>query len=390
MRRNGVEGFPGFRGMWLNGDAASTPIDRLRRAENVRFVGGNLRPRPGVEAFNSVAIHATDARILSLVDFQVSPLKIYMSLDGCPGISTTVGASVNTYDSEVGTPFGPGTYYTAATNNPVFGLFDGRVFIGVDSVLKAFTLIGGDYDDNALELAGFEQAEVIWTFSGYVITFLETFDGKLFIGLDDGAGAGKIAVWDGLSMFTDDGTGVIATPTAATPWREKLVVGFETAGLLVRSVGDSPGTWVAVVAAALPAVDIVSYRDAVYWVGGATKLNKWDGTTVSTPKTIAGAEIVSVAAEFGYLFYGYKSSGNAAIIGRLDSAGTFADTHKTLSEVATARYPRTMRKYRGSLAVGLNTSATGARLLISPGTNTAGTYVVTNPSAGDISNMLVA
>ena len=393
VRRNGVGGFDGWGGMVLTGDPASIPANRIRHGENVRFVGGNLKPRPGVEAFNSVAIHATDARILSLVDFQVAPTKLYLSLDGCPGISSSVGSSINWFDTEQEDEFSTGLYYSSATNNPVIGTFDGRVFIGVDSVLKAFTLIQADYGTEGIDVSGVEQAEVIWTFSGMTITFLKEFDGKLFIGLNNGAGGGQVAVWDGLTLFTDDGTGAISVPSAATVWREQLAMAFIDEDLMFRPVGDSPATWSTVVAAAMPAVGsgLTSYRDALYWVGGGTSIFKYDGSAVTTPKTIASAEIVSIAPAFGFLYYGWKTGANVATLGQMNSSGTFTDSHKTFTaEVATARYPRTLKLYRGKLAVGLNTSASGARLLLSPGSTTSGTYTIENPNSGDISQMIAA
>jgi hypothetical protein len=402
-RRNGVDGFGPWGGMVLNGDPASQPPNRPRHLENFRIVGGNYRPRPGVTPFNIDPLQAADAKITSLVDFQVNQKKLYMSMDGCPGISTTIGSSVNWADTEDSVFLTPGIYYSSSVNLASLAVFDGRVYFGVDSVLKAFTLIQPPYGDSTLNVSGVEQSEVINTFVGYTVSFLEAFDGKLFIGLYSGApGTSKIAVWDGLTIHdgllgtTADNTG-INKPTWMTRWRDKLVIGNDTQDILIRDPGDVPGTYATVAIAAWHTYQMTSYRDNLYLVGGGNTLKKYDGAAI-TNHVIANAEIVSLSqpgSVFGNMYYGYRAPpANAPTrgrIGKLDSAGTFTDAWKIFSvdEVSGALYVRTLNEYRGVLAAGV-TNSFGLLMMFSPDQATSGTYVQQNGDGGDINMAIVA
>lgn len=398
QRRNGLGDFPGHGGMFLNSEPVSQPPNRPSLLENLRIVGGTYVPRPSVRTFNSEPLHDPLAKIVALTDFQVIAKKLYVSLDGCPGVSTVLGTSINWVDTDDYLPFSAGVYYPSS-GTAVMGVFDGRMFIGNDSDLKAFTLIQPAYGQETLFTSGFEQAEAIASFPGFTIRTLCEFDGKLFIGLDAGIGASKVAVWDGTTIH--DGTnGTTADLTAIDPpskmvvWRDKLAMGFSTANLRLRSSGDVPGTWAAaVVIAAFPIIDMVSYRDNLYMVASGVDLKKYDGAAVTTPKTLgAGSFLYALGVAFGFLFYGYqRAAALHAVMGRMDSAAVFLDTHKVFASLETPNSlrVRAIAEYRGSLYAAVINPG-GALVMSSNGTDTAGTYVQQNPSGGDANQFLVA
>jgi hypothetical protein len=383
---------PDFRwgGMYLNADAGSVPPNRLRHAENVRFRGGAIHSRGGLSRVNSTVLHSASAKVIDLQDFQRRTRKVYVMFTGCPGLSTTLGFSSAWYDQDQSTAWQRGVYYNSASSNMVGGVFDGRFYVGVDATLKVLQLINPTYGGSeSLALAGVEQAETLTTFTGFVVRCMESFDGKLFIGLDAGAGASKIVTWDG-TAFRDDITG-IDPPSAFTRWRDQLVVGFSTnpSGIRVRSVGASPGTWAALVAGALASVKMTSYKDNVYITDGAADIWRYDGTTLASVRTIAGAALRGLTTYNDgsaiYLFYGYQSSGNAAIIGRFDGS-SYVDVHYNITTTyAGARLPRELLEYSGALMAVTNTAANGGRLYISKGNDTDGTVAyseVAQPSGG--------
>jgi hypothetical protein len=383
---------PDFRwgGMWLGADAGSVPANRARHLENVRFRNGTYQSRGGLSQVNSTALHHSSAKIADLQDFQRRTRKAYIMFTGCPGLSTTVGFSSAWYDQDQSPAWQRGVYYNGAANDMVGGKFDGRLYLGVDATLKVLQLINAPYGaSEGLAIAGLEQAETLTTFTGFVIRCFQEFDGKLFIGLDAGAGASKIVTWDGLA-FRDDLTG-IDPPSAFTKWRNKLVVGFSTnpSGIRVRDEGDSPGTWAALVAGALASVAMTSYKDNVYITDGAADVWRYDGTTLASVRTIAGATIRGLTTYNDgsaiYLFYGYQSSGNAAIIGRFDGS-SYVDVHYNITTTYPgARLPRVLLDYSGAIMAVTSTAATGGRLYISKGNDTDGTVAYTEvaqPSGG--------
>jgi hypothetical protein len=378
----GVEGFPGWAGMHLNGDPGAVPPWHLRHAENVRFRGGNCTSRGGQTRI-ATGLHDSEACVNSLADFQTQR-KAYFVFDGCPDESVTVGFSVNWFDHDMQDRFSRGVYYTAATEKVTIGVFDGRLYIGVDDTLKVLNIIVPDYGDEAISVAGFEQAEDLHVFTGFTITALLEFDGKLFIGLDDGAGAGEIHYWDGLSIIEDD-TGIDPVSQFCA-WRDKLIVGHSTSAIAIRDSGDAPGTY-ATVAGAVAAVEMISWRDDVYITEAGTDLWRYDGSTLAILRTVAGASLYGLASFDGFLFYGYASTvpSARALIGRLDSSGTFVDVHKDITaQDAFARTVRTLSSYRGSLLAGVNApGGNGAELYFSPGTATSGTYTLEDVGAAE-------
>lgn len=399
-RRPGVEGFPGWGGMVLKGDPGSIPVNRFRYAQNVRFgagggIGGGtcIGSRGGLRQINGSPLHGTT---IGLYDFQSArPYGLWFASDGCPGISSSAGFSLNNFDHETENKVNRGTYYDTATSMS-FASFAGNLYIAVDNVIKILALIRPAYGKEALEVAGYEQAESIATFSGSTITCMQEFDGRLYVGLDDGAGSGRILTWDGLSFVLDLTLAATYVPRAMSVWRDKLIVGFDAApgGIRIRNVGTPPGTWSGVVAGLLRPYQMVSYRDVLYMSDGATKIWKYDGSTLAAARTIAGAQIHGLAPFNSLLYYGYRASNGHAMIGKFDGAtSTWTDAEKDLfaqfAATSMPETPRVMARYRGALVVGCITP-TGGMLYLSPTTATGGTYtshVIAALNNGDIVQM---
>lgn len=382
-----MAGLSAFGGMRLVGDSASNQPQNPRLLDNWRIVGGIYVPRPGMTP--AVLSPLPGGAVKSLVDFQVLPKKLYLATDGCPGISTTIGTSVNWLDTEEKNQYTKGIYEDGTTAPRIMAQFDGRIFLGSGDTLKAFNLIQTPYGVDTFNFSGVQQSETIYKFTGFVISSLCQFDGKLFVGLNGGDGASQIWVWDGLSMLQDV-TG-IDVPTAMVVWRENLVVGFDTQNLQTRAVGAAPGAYTVHASAGMKTFPqaMVSYRDAVYLGDGATKVWKWDGTTF-TSHAIAGSQVVSVGVGFGFLYYGYSGATNKATLGRLDSAGTYIDVHKDMTLVyAGSNFVRTINYYRGNLIVSLNKTANAAQLAVSNGSDTS-TWTSVVTGAGDVTSAMVA
>jgi hypothetical protein len=328
---------------------------------------------------NSTTLHNANAKVIDLQDFQVRTRKLYTLFTGCPGISAVLGFSAGWYDSDQSPAWQRGVYYNGASGNMVAGVYDGQLYLGVDDKLRVLKLINAPYGNSeSLAIAGIEQGEHLGVFTGFTIRALQEFDGMLFIGLDAGAGASKIVTWDGLT-FRNDVTG-IDPPTAFCKWRNKLVGGHSTSGIRIRNEGASPGTW-STVAGAVVSVHMTSYKDSVYITNGSTAIWKYDGSSLASDRTIAGAAIRGLTTfndgSAQYLFYGYQSSGNAAIIGRYDGS-SYVDVHYNITATySAARLPRTLRAYRGGLAALVNTAANGGRLYLSKGNDTDGTVAYT-------------
>lgn len=311
-----------------------------------------------------------------------SPCRLWFTGDGCPGQSAGLGFYIGHFDPEQDPTWQRAAWYDAAVSAVNLGAYGGQPYISVDNALRRLTLIQVPYGRENIALAGDGQDVPIETFTGYVVKFLQAFDGKLFIGLDAGAGASKVVSYDGRTIRDDLSS--IDPPIAAGLWRDSLIIGFAsgTGHIRVRAAGDTP-SWTTVTAAGVavaPGVNSIrSYADVAYLCDGATKVWAYNGSTLTTARTVAGATIRALAVGCNgtsrRLFYGYGTSGSHAVIGMTDGS-TWTDAHKDLTAVdcPTATDVRGMEWYRDCLAVAV-LSAT-PKLCLSPRTTTSGTYSV--------------
>lgn len=378
------------RGMRRRGDPGACPFPYWWLLINCRFDDG-FGDRGGAGAFLETGGGSSTDEVISLFDFQQvsggsTRNKLFVVIDGCPGISSVAGASLNWFDQNAASPFGRGPYDGTATVDPVLGFYDGRMYVGADDKLKVFTPIEPDREDEILDIAGFDQTEVLRVFTGFTIKFLRSAFGYLFIGLDGGAGASKIVRYDGIT-FEDDDT-AIDPPTVASLFRDEyLVAGLSTGGLRVRTAA---GAWSTVASAAVPNA-MREYRDNLWFTASGTTLYKFDSAAITAARVVAGATMLSLATAFGNLYYGYSAGAAGAIIGRLDAAGAYVDAHKSFqAQLATATATRQLEFFRGQLIAGVNTGgpSTGSRMFFSPGSDTGNaTWEVLQPNVaanGDI------
>lgn len=394
----GLEGFE-WQGMRTEGSPARGPVNRPRLIINGRIQGGEIVERAGLTKFNGSVFHDAAACVRHIDDFPVGPKKLWIRGDGCPDIDASTGFHLANMDQEQNPEYQRSVYYNGATSNAVMARFDGRIYIGVDSDLRRLTLVQPDSGTEMLTSGGSSQDTIVANFSGFTIRCLQAFDGKLFIGLDNGAGASKIATYDGVSV-RDDLTS-INVPTCFGLYRvqgggDSIVVGFGAAtnAIRYRPTGDSPGTWTSVApgAGTLGALEMASYKDVLYIADGSGEVWSYDGSTLAVAQTVGSATAVrSVTVFNGLLYYGYETA-SAAIIGTFNGS-VWTDVHKNLTTQFTGTSSiRSLKAYRNSLyAAGIRSSS--GRLFFSPETSTSGSWTQVVPGAvttGDLDELMVA
>lgn len=374
-------------GMRRRGDPGSIRLPFFEFLQNVRFNDG-IGGRPGTARMLNGLSDVGNGEVQGLYDFQMTgPAgKLYVIYAGVPALCGTVtgadgdGRSLNWFDQEKATPLSAGPWWNTDTWSVPLCSHEGALYVGRGSELHAFISIEPDYDDQNLFLGGLSQTELLRTFDGFTISTLCSAFGLLFIGLDGGAGASKIVIYDG-TTYTDDDT-ALDTPVCMKLFRdEQLVVTFSTQDLHWR---DELGNWTTVVEPALGGAQMfmASYRDTLYISQQDTDIWKWDGTAVTNDHTVAGAEINGLAWAFEFLFFAYKGAGNEAIIGRLDENGTYVDAHVNLTDQFDwAESAKLLAYYRDTLTVGVLSTEQGGRILQSPGNNTDGDYELGTPLA---------
>lgn len=394
-------GFNGFRWglMYTEGDPSAVPPGKTRLVINGRPYGGGIVERPGLTSFHDFAIASTDVSFLG--DYQSTrPVKLWVLGDGCPGVSSSVGFYLGMLDQEQSPEFQRVVYYSSATTKMRMGFFDDALHIGTDGSLRQLQFIRQPWGTEAISLSGTSQDTPLKTFSGFNITFLQEFDGKLFIGLDGGTGASKIVTWDGLS-FRDDLT-TIDPPTCAGLYHkgsagDALFVGFGSAtnALKYRVTGDSPGTWTTKTpgAGTLASKDMAVYKDVLYIATGSTDIWTYDADsdTLAQAHSPTSASSVNAVERFnGYLYFGYETATDG-IVGKYDGS-TWTDVEKNLQTQLSCNAVRALADFRGVLVAGGTKPLNGGRLYFSPGLTTSGTWVESIPNAannGDIEFLLV-
>jgi hypothetical protein len=386
-------------GMVPDDDPAAIPPNHLELLINCRIQGGSISPRGGSKRLLDLG----SGQIIGIADFQVgTPRKMWIVGDGCPGLSSSVGWYVGFFDVEQDPEFQPAIYYNAASQKVVIGAFSGDLYVSVDNALRQVTTIEAPYGDPALSVSGSSQDLPLLTLTGFTkITDMMSFDGKLFMGADAGAGASKVAVWDGVTQFVD--LAGINAPVALGTFRESLVMGFAGApnSIMVRPAGDPGASWTTVapsggtVAMRGPGCS-ATYKDVFWFATGGENLYKFDGTTltlvpIATSGIAAGSVTHTCCVFGGYLFVSY-TSGSRARIARFDGT-TWVPIHKDMtSQVAGVTGARSLVEYRGDLWIGM-TSSGGGKIYRSVGPDTSGTWVTPGVLAasnnGDLDQFLV-
>lgn len=388
--RKGADGFPGFGGMETEGDYGGTLPPQLRYVENARLRGGAWEARMGLAKLNSSAVFdGSNLRVLHMYDYQIlaPPLKLWIVGDGCPGVSSSSGGYVAHMDIEQNPEFQRAVNY-ASTANVIIAKFGEDIYVGTDSQLRRFGLILQPWGTENITISGSTQDTPIATFSGFTITCMQEFDGKLFIGLDNGAGASKIVTYDGVSIITDISS--INAPTCFGKFRitgggDAIVVGFGsgTNAVKVRPTGAAPG-WTNYTpgAGTLGALGMVSYKDVLYIASSDGAVWTWTGAVLASAHTAAGTPTAcrAVCTFNGYLYFAYETS-TAALIGKYDGS-SWTDAEKNITtQTALTTSIRALASYRGSLYAAGTVTGVGGKIWVSPGTTTSGTYTVIVPNA---------
>lgn len=379
----GIEGFE-WGGMLTEGDPSANEKNRPRLLENARFFGGEITDRSGLTKLLAAQIDAAGgASVTYLGDHQITtPRKLWIVTDGCPGISSAVGFSLTCIDTEQDPEFQRVVYYDTLTSSFTIAGFDGNLHLGSDSVLRKLELLALPWGSSEnLAVSGSSQDVPLVTFTGYDIGTMLEFDGKLFIGLDNGAGASRIVTWDGVSWRIDlDSIDPVTCfgLYRVTDGGDCIVAGFGsgTNHIQYRPTGDSPGSWTTVApgAGTLDARQMISYKDVLYLADVGGDVWDFDGTTLASARTPAGSTTCKSVATFGgNLIFGYATAA-AAIIGSYDGS-SWTDAEKDFdAQFSGADDIRALAGYRGSLMVGGIKGATGGFIWASPGADITGTY----------------
>ena len=329
--RNGAPGFPGA---WLgvvneSSDPSAIPVNSLQRARNMRYRQGEWWVRPGLKPL-ATGFHDGNACIHHICSYRTDPIRLWIVVFGC--LSGYKGGTIFNFDPEQDPKLQAYAQYFAEVDRKVsLSVFDGRLYFGEGSNLRAVTIAKVPYGTAINDLSATFDTSV-FSFPGFRISALQEFDGKLFIALDGGAGASKIAVWDGLSV--SDGVTVpfdldtIDPVTRFGLWRSKLIAGFgpATGHIRVRDEGPIAGVWATVAAGGVAATEspsIVSFKDKAYIAGGGQDLFVYDGATLTVarnlPNAFAIGGVMSVAVFNNDLYYAWNDDAvDHAKLGRYD------------------------------------------------------------------------
>jgi len=358
----GLPEFGHWAGMQTEGDPSANAPNRPRLLENVSFLGGDMTERAGLSKLLGAQIES-GACVRYLGDLQITtPRKLWIVTDGCPGVSSAVGSSIACIDMEQKPEFQRVLYDDSASNALVLGGFGANMHIGADAVLRKLQLIPIPWTSaENLSLSGFSQDLPLVTFTGFTITAMLEFDGKLFIGLDSGTpGTCKIVTWDGVS-WRDDLTGINAVTCfglyRVTTGGDAIVAGFAAATnhIRYRPTGDSPGSWTTVApgGGTLDARQMISYKDVLYLADIGGDVWDFDGTTLAT--------------------FGYETAA-AARLGSYDGS-SWTDVEKDFTvQSGQADEVRMLAGYRGHLMVGIIEATAKGVIWVSPGADITGTY----------------
>ncbi len=364
-------GFKDFRwrGMVTEGDPSSNPANRPRLIVNGRLRGGGIIPRPGIREFRA-AEAGTGWSFGIIKDFQMTrPRRLWALFDGCPGISSSAGFAVCYLDCEQNPMFQRVVYYSTLTTSLCIAPYNGCLYIGADNKLRKIEVLSQPFGQEAITLSGSSQDVEVYDF-GSPITCMQEFDGKLFIGINAGAGASKIYTYDGVTIREDKTS--INAPTcfgvyhAPSTGEDAIFVGFGSATnkISYRPAGDSPGTWTDVLPAA-GTIDCLQMRecfDCLWIAGGTTGLWKYNGTTLAASLTTANCDFRALNVDANTLYYGYTDLGGG---GAADDKGKIGKTTNgtvftAYGELEAYTGMRCLETYAGYLVVGGTYHLTGS------------------------------
>ena len=277
----------------------------------------------------------------------------------------------------------------------------GDLYFGEDLNLRKMNAIRSPYGTKQLAISGSGQDTLVHTFSsGTNLSDMLAFDGKLFVGLDNGASS-EIWYYDGLTIIDDVATLTDKVQRFAL-FRDKLIVGFDGTpnNIQVRDIGATPGSYATVApgAGTINFLRAASYKDTLYITTNDQNLYSFDGTTltqipVATTGLPANANTFGVASAFGNLYVAYEdATASEAELLQYDGSTWTASVKNFTTQDATMRAALDMIYYRGNLVVAMKDDANTYSLFQSPGSTVAGTWTEISQSAitsGPINELLI-
>jgi hypothetical protein len=407
-------------GAWLGvntqDDPGSLKPNELQRGENIRLAGKNIKGRTGNTPLTTLPnlgsvgpVKAGQVMWLKEAPADNPHIRLWFSTLGCLGAGIGTGGTIFSIDQSQSPQVQIYARFFASTDRTVYlASYSDAIFAGDKTALRGLVLLSAPTGVDMNTFAPSPPSTPYAVFTGYTISCMKEFDGKLFVGLSNDAtpAASKIIVWNGLS-WQDDLTG-IRPPLCMGTWQSKLVVGFDaTAGhIRTRVPGAAPGTWTTV---ALGGFKCAPFGNAIMEVGpktyiasGDRQLYQYDGTTLSLATTVASADnvggrgVCALCKHQNLLYYGWNEvSPWKSWIGRHDPDNTFSaatewvDAYKDISNDAalvafdggTFRRLTAMESYRQNIFVGgsrywiaatADNDVKGNMRVVYPGSSSAG------------------
>jgi len=369
-------GSNGWRGVNTEDDPIAIDLNQLQRGQNIRRNGSTLRSRPGlVEKINlSTVAGFPPGAVMWLAEAPVlsEPLNLWVSCQGAFGHSPVTGATIIQIEATADPPAKSYLTILADVNRSLRLASYGTKLISGDGpalreILRVLVFPGPDLSYRIPSSPFMPLANI----SGFTITCMLEFDGKLFVGLSNNAisTSSKIMVWDG-QQLVDDLTGV-RPPVAFGIWQNKLVCGFDAtaANIRVRDTGSAPGTWTTYALAGSSCAPygnaIQEYRGKTYIASGGKKIFAFDGTALTLAHTVAAAAdgdgVNALTLHNGLLYYGWSGDPNGippspASLGRFDeesSATAWIDSYKDLTgDQTNFQLLGALCSYRGQIHCG--------------------------------------
>lgn len=342
-------------GMLTNGDPGSNPPNRPRMIVNMRLRGGSAVPRRGQAVFNGSAFGSSTARITHISDFNVAtPLRLWIIGAGLPDVSAGAGYYVGHLDPEQDPEFQRAVYYSTETTPPVIASYDGSLYIGIGSTLNQLQVLRAPVGTENLQVAGGLQQTAVGTLGG-PIRCMKEFDGKLFIGIDAGAGTSKIITFDGITL-RDDKTaidpptcfGIFHVPNGG----DALFVGFGSATNHIRYRPEGDGvSWTTVTpgAGTLDALDMLDVGGELYIASGNGAVWSYNGAALALYHTPASATAVVSLTEWRNVLFVLYSTLTATRVAK-QQGGVWTDVVKDLTaDFPLVASPTSIRMYRECL-----------------------------------------